>query len=419
LSPRSSVGRVTYRLRVTVVGRYAAVLRGTGTAGPLAASIVGRLSLGMNTLAILLLVRESTGSYAAAGLVAALHALAFGVFGPRRARTADRRGPVGVLRVTGVLHPLALLALVALAAYDAPAAALAVPAVLAGATVPPLGAVMRALWRELLSGQRLSTAYSLESVVVELCFVIGPVVTAGLAATRGPSAAVLASAAITLVGALWLASTPAVQAVRPHEQRASSPFGPLASPAVRALLLTVLAIGAGFGAVEVAMPAYVEEQGSAPAYAGVLLAVFSLGSVVGGLVYGGLHLQTPHRRQLPVLVGALGLGTTLPLLATGPLTMGVAMFGYGLAVAPVFACNSVLLGAAAPRGTVTEAFAWNTSMIFGGAALGTAVAGLLAEHLSAYAALVVPAGTGAAAVALSVVAVIGSSRSAVSTSPPP
>jgi predicted MFS family arabinose efflux permease len=397
---------------VKLLERYAEVLRGRGTAGPLAASVVGRMALGMNSLAILLLVRESTGSYAAAGAVAALHALAFAVFGPRRARSADRRGPITVLRLTGVLHPLGLGALVLLAAYDAPAVLLALPAVLAGAAGPPLGAVMRALWPVRVSGPALVTAYALESVVVELCFVLGPLLTAGLAATLGPSAAVLAAGLLALVGALWLAATPAVQSVRPHPTPATSRLGPLSSAAVRALLLTVLAIGAGFGALEVALPAVVEEQGSRPAAAGVLLAVWSAGSIGGGLVYGALHLAVAQRRQLPVLVVALAVGSALPLLATGPPTMAVALFAYGMTIAPLFACNSVLLGEAAPPGTVTEAFAWNTSMIFGGAALGNAAAGVLAERVSPYSALLLTAGTGGVAAGLSVLGVLSLRRTA-------
>ena len=386
---------------VKLLERYAEVLRGRGTAGPLAASVVGRMALGMNSLAILLLVRESTGSYASAGVVAALHALAFAVFGPRRARAADRKGPVGVLRLTGVLHPLGLGALVLLAAYDAPVPLLVLPAVLAGAAGPPLGAVMRALWPVKVSGAPLVTAYALESVVVELCFVIGPLLVAGLAATLGPSAAVLTAGVLALVGSLWLAATPAVQSVRPHPDAGTSWLGPLTSPAVRALLLTVLAIGAGFGAIEVALPAFAEEIGSRPSAGGVLLAIWSAGSITGGLVYGALHLGVPQRRQLPVLVVALAVGTALPLLAGGAVSMAVALFVYGMTIAPLFACNSVLLGEAAPVGTGTEAFAWNTSMIFGGAALGNAVAGVLAEQVSPYSALLLVAGTGAVAVGLS------------------
>lgn len=370
------------------------MLRGHGTAVPLVASVVGRLSLGMTGLALLLLVKDTTGSYASAGLVSACYALAFGVFGPSRARSADRRGPVRVLLLTAVLHPLALVVLVLVAASGLPTWVLVLPAVMGGATVPPLGPVMRAIWGALLEGPLRATAYSLESVVIELCFVLGPLLTALLAATIDPAAAVLAAAGLAVGGALWMAATPVVRAVVPVVAASPGRTGPLASPAVRALLLTVVGIGVGFGAIEVALPAYVEAEGARPASAGILLAVWSLGSIVGGLVYGGLHLVTSHRRQLPVLVAALAVGTVLPLLAGGPVLMGLALFAYGLAIAPFTACNAVLLGEAAPPGTVTEAFAWSSSMIFGGAALGSGIAGVLVERAGPTAGLAVTAVAG-------------------------
>lgn len=370
------------------------MLRGHGTAIPLIASVVGRLSLGMTGLALLLLVKDTTGSYASAGLVSACYALAFGVFGPSRARSADRRGPVRVLLLTALLHPLSLVALVLVATSGLPTWVLVLPAVLGGATVPPLGPVMRAIWGALLEGPLRATAYSLESVVIELCFVLGPLLTALLAATIHPAAAVLAAAGLAVGGALWMAATPVVRAVVPVATASRGRTGPLASPAVRALLLTVVGIGVGFGAIEVALPAYVEAEGARPASAGILLAVWSLGSIVGGLVYGGLHLVTPHRRQLPVLVAALAVGAVLPLLAGGPVLMGLALFAYGLAIAPFTACNAVLLGEAAPPGTVTEAFAWSSSMIFGGAALGSGLAGILVERSGPAAGLAVTAVAG-------------------------
>ena len=60
--------------------------------------------------------------------------------------------------------------------------------------------------------------------------------------------------------------------------------------------------------------------------------------------------------------------------------MGVLLVLYGSTIAPFSTCNSVLLGAAAPRGTLTEAFAWSGSLLFAGAALGNALSGLLVEH---------------------------------------
>ena len=389
---------------MTVFARYATVLRGHGTAVPLTASIVGRLSLGTTSLALLLLVRETSGSYAVAGLVSGAYALAFGLFGPSVARLADRTGPVPALRVTALLHP-ALLGLAVLAARaDLPLPVLLLPTVAAGATVPPLGPVMRALWADALRGPALATAYSLESVVVELCFVAGPLLVASLTVLLDPSAPVVASGLLACVGGVWLSLTARVRAVSPHDERHGSPFGPLSSPAVRALLLTVAGVGATFGAVEVAVPAFVEEQGARASSAGVLLAVWAAGSVVGGLLYGGLDLRTPHRSQLPVLVTALAVGTALPLLATGTTTLGLALFVFGLTIAPFSACNSVLLGRAAPAGTVTEAFAWSTSMIFGGAALASGLSGVLVERSGSTAALLVTAAAGLLALVASAAA---------------
>lgn len=379
--------------------RYRALLAGTGAAPALAASLVGRLALGTTGLALLLLVRESTGSYAAAGLVAAAYASSFAVFAPLRARRADRRGPRGVVLACGLVHPGVLVGLVLLSTAGAPAAALLAVAVLAGATVPPLGGVMRALWGELVPASSLPTAYSLEAVVVELCFVTGPVLVAVLSAVSGPAAAVLTAGGLVLAGSLWLAATPALRAVVPHERSGGRAEGPLTSPAVRALLLTVGFVGAGFGALEVTMPAFVEAHDGRPGTAGVLLAVWSAGSVLGGLVYGALHWQLPPHRQMPWLLGCLAVGTCLPLVAPGPVVMGVVLVAYGLSIAPFSTCNSILLGAAAPPGTATEAFSWSGSMIFGGAALGNAAGGWLVQHVGVTAGLGLTAATGVLALA--------------------
>ena len=159
---------------MTWLDRYRSVLREGGVAPAFAASLVGRLSLGMTSLAILLLVRQSTGSYGAAGAVSAAYAIAFAIGSPSRARSADRRGPVSILLRCAAVQPAALTVLAVLADRDWPLAVLMVPAVLGGLFVPPIGAVMRALWAARLPVASLPTAYSLESVLVELCFLVGP-----------------------------------------------------------------------------------------------------------------------------------------------------------------------------------------------------------------------------------------------------
>ena len=382
---------------MSLLSRYGLLLRGTGAGPALAASLVGRLALGTTGLALLLLVEESTGSYASAGAVAAAYAVSFAAFAPARARSADRRGPRGVLLLCSLAHPVVLLALVLLAAADTGTAVLVVMAVLAGATVPPLGGVMRALWAGLAERDAridLTTAYSLEAVVVELCFVLGPLLVAVLSGSLGPASAVLAAGLLVLTGGLGLAATPALKRVVPHPEAVRGMNGPLTSPAVRSLLLTVATAGASFGAIDVAVIAFAEETGGRPSTGAVLLAVWSAGSILGGLAYGAAHSDVPHVRQLPILVTALAVGSALPVLAPGTLSMGVLLVLYGTTIAPYSACSSVLLGRAAPRGTVTEAFAWSGSAIFGGAALGNVVSGFVVDHVGVREALALPALSG-------------------------
>ena len=147
------------------------------------------------------------------------------------------------------------------------------------------------------------------------------------------------------------------------------------------------------GSIEVAVIAFVSGD-HASATSGIVIGLWSGGSMVGGLLYGGLDLKLPASKQLPWLIGALALTGLLPMLAAGPVVMGLALFAYGMCIAPFFACNSVLLGSAAPAGTTTEAFAWSSSMIFAGVALGTSVGGGLAEAHGPAAALVVTAVAG-------------------------
>src|SRR3954467_11177468 len=78
----------------------------------LAVGILARLGIGMTPLALLLLVQQTTGRYAAAGLAGGLYALAGAAVSPFAGRLAARMGPAPILLATGVLHPLALTGLV-------------------------------------------------------------------------------------------------------------------------------------------------------------------------------------------------------------------------------------------------------------------------------------------------------------------
>jgi predicted MFS family arabinose efflux permease len=216
-----------------------------------------------------------------------------------------------------------------------------------------------------------------------------------LASTAGPESAVLAAGLLVLLGGLGLATAPALRAVVPHPGAVRGAAGPLTSAAVRGLLLTVATSGVSFGALDVAVVAFSEQHGGRPSTGAVLLAVWSAGSILGGLVYGAVHSPAPHEKQLTVLVATLALGSTLPLLAPGLASMAVLLVLFGTTIAPYSACSSVLLARATPAGTVTEAFAWSGGAIFAGAALGNLLSGLVVEHVGVREALAIPALSGA------------------------
>ncbi|MCZ9351461.1 hypothetical protein NGM36_16970 [Streptomyces mutabilis] len=147
---------------------YAAVLRVPHARRTIAAALLGRLSYGTVSLALLLSLTRSTGSYAVAGLVMALFGATSVFLSPYRAALVDRRGPRRALLPMALLYA-ALLCVLAAACWrpGTPAGVLAVTAAIAGACTPPLGPTMRAVWAEPLPDRAmLQRAYSLDGVAV-------------------------------------------------------------------------------------------------------------------------------------------------------------------------------------------------------------------------------------------------------------
>ena len=184
------------------MGLYARILRAPSVAVLIAAVTVGRLPFAINGLAIVLFVREVTGSFAIAGLTTGMLALGSAFGAPFAGRLVDRRG-VGLVLPLAAIHAGALLAIWALGVGGAPAAALAAVAFVAGSCFPPTGAVLRSRWPDLLTDADLVRgAYAFDSVMIEVSFVTGPLITAAVVAIAGPEIALGVSAALVVVGAM-------------------------------------------------------------------------------------------------------------------------------------------------------------------------------------------------------------------------
>jgi MFS family permease len=342
-------------------------------------AVLGRLSVGMTGLAVVLLVRDAGGSYALAGVVAGAFALGAGVSAPLMGRIVDRHGQTLLLLASAVVAAAAFAGL-ALVAEVGPRALLPVIAAVAGATLPPIGACMRVLWSYLLGrGSQLQAAFAFEATALELNFIVGPLLVVGLIAAASPTVAVLAIAATVLVGTSLFAATPASRAWRPDPARRDW-AGALRGPGVRTVVGVTALVSISFGVIEVSVPAVAEQLGSRT-LSGLFLSLWSGGSMLGGVIAGALSTGRPPERRLVVLLGLVAVGLA-PLAAavTGVLPFAACMILAGLGIAPAVACLYLLIDRSAPVGTVTEAFTWVTSAITAGFALGNAFGGSIVQH---------------------------------------
>jgi MFS family permease len=366
------------------VSVYARILRTPGVAVIVLATLIGRMPIGISGLAILLYVREVTGSFAAAGVATGALALGSALGAPLQGRLVDRRG-IGMLVPLAGLHAAGLLAVWTSGAAGAPAGLLVALSFVTGTTIPPLSSVLRSRWPYLLSdrAELVAGAFALDSVLIEVVFVTGPLITTAVVATVGPQYALAVSAACVLAGTLMLLSGLSGRPGPEPTGHRGHPFGlgALADPGLRTLVLASLPVGVALGSLEVAVPAFAQEEGSA-ALAGVLLAIWSAGSGVAGLAWGA------HAGRFSLLDAHLRFAWLFPLaiapllLAQSPLTMGVLVVLAGLPIAPLIASRNQLIERVVATGTATEAFTWPLTALVAGVSLGAAIAGVVVEASS-------------------------------------
>src|SRR5919107_5547386 len=154
-----------------------------------ASGVLARLPIAMVGIGIVLMISSLTGSYGLAGRVSAVYVIANALCGPRIARVVDRHGQARVMRPAIAVSTLGLLALVLTATGGADHGWLYLTAVAAGAPAGSFGALVRARWSHVLRDPReVHTAYSLESALDELVFVVGPVLATALATSVAPAA---------------------------------------------------------------------------------------------------------------------------------------------------------------------------------------------------------------------------------------
>ncbi len=357
-----------------MLARYRSVLSVPGCRRILVTALIARLPQGMTSLGILLLIRSHTGSYTAAGIAVGAYDFATAAGAPLVGRLVDRFGRRQVLGPGAMLQTLVLVALVLTAHAGAGAIPLIVLSGLAGGLWPPIAPSVRALLSDLVRDAKVrETAYALESVVQELVWISGPLVVAGVIAFASPSTAVLISGTVSVCGTLLFVSSPAALGRGTREaRRGRAPV--LAIPELRAILGPIFLNGLAIGSIGVGLPALALHAGARPV-SGILLALWSVGSITGGLWYGSRDWHAPLTARYRALLWT-GVLCMAPLIAARTVPEGlVGAVLAGLVIAPVFSCQYALVGRAVPSGVETEAFTWVSSALVGGLAAGSALGG--------------------------------------------
>lgn len=390
---------------------YAEIFRDRRARRFSAAAVIGRMPMAMLGLGTVLLISARTGHYGVAGSVAASGSLGAALCAPQLARRVDRLGQRRVLIPLCVVFALAVAGLVLAVQLGAPDWVLFLPGILAGASMPVLGPMVRARWSALLAGSpRLHTAFSLESVGDELCYMVGPAVVTLLATQVHPAAGVTAAAALCLTGTLWFASQRDTEPPpRPQVVLKDSPERPRLTPGARRFSLAapgliVLApvyvfLGGMFVSVDLSTVAFATSFGHKP-LAGVLLACWAFGSGVGGLWYGTRNWRSPTWRRFAITLALTVAGVwtfgTVPNL----LTLALVQFLCGMAIAPTLIAGYSLMEEQAWPGRTTEAMTWLSTGIGVGVACGATAAGFILDAFGARWGYVFAASCGSASVLL-------------------
>jgi MFS family permease len=375
---------------------YRALFGHPGTKAFSTAGLLGRMPLSMMGIGIVTMVSQLTGRYGLAGALSATIALSVAVLGPQISRLVDRHGQRRVLRPATLVSLAAVAGLLLSGQQRWADWTLFVFAACVGC-VPSVGSMIRARWAEIHRGspRELHTAYAWESIVDETCFIFGPILSIGLSTAWFPEAGPLLAAGFLAVGVFWLTAQRATEPVpQPREQHAKG--SALRSRGLQVLVVTFVATGAIFGAIDVVTVAFAEEEGHKAA-ASLVLAVYALGSCVAGAVFGLLHLKGHASRRWVVGVCAMAV-SMVPLQLAGSLpVLAVALFIAGLSIAPTMVTTMALVEEHVPRTQLTEGMTWTSTGLAVGVALGSSAAGWVVDAFGAGRGYLVPMVAGALA----------------------
>ena len=359
---------------------YLTVLRLPGTLAFSGAGLLARFGGAMVGIGTVLMVSGLYGSYGLAGGLSAANAVAWAAGTAYLSHLVDRHGQRRIMLPAAMVSAGSLALMVVLALLHAPIPLLFVCTIVSGAAGGSVGALVRARWNQAVgSAAQLHTAYSLESTLDEVTYIVGPVLATWLATTFHPTAGLIAPIILGAGGALVFyglrATEPAVIVdTEVHQHNAFL----LTYRGLPSVIAVGLLMGCMFGGIDVTVVAATSAWGARP-QAGIVLAAGSVGSAIGGLLYGARAWQSALWKRFALGAGIMGFTCCFFVLTTSPLTLAIAGFVAGVCVAPTFINANGLIGRLVPPGRLTEGLAWLGTAIGIGVSIGASIAGYVID----------------------------------------
>nr|WP_218844648.1 MFS transporter [Microbacterium pseudoresistens] len=335
----------------------------------IAAQLAARFPNGMSSLAILLHVEHTTGSYGAAGLALAAASVGQAVAGPVTSRWM---GAWGMRRVLTLTLSVCVLAFVALALLPLQIPGYMALGLVAGLSTPPVQAAVRTIYPKLVNSSQLTPLFSLDASLQEIIWILAPVAITLVSTQIGSSVGLLLVAAILVLGGGWFILSPELGRVRIPRSRRGFGAVVLRPPVMLATVIGFLLIGS-CAAVEVGVVATFDHGGLE---AGIVLAVFAVGSLAGGLATGHVPIGPwAMARRLAVVT----VGLSLTLVSLNVFWLGGTLLVAGIGIAPALAVLFAITTASVKFSETAEAFGWAGTGQLIGAAAGSAIAGFLID----------------------------------------
>jgi MFS family permease len=351
------------------VSTYGSLLKTRGVGRIIAAQLVARFPGGMLSLAFLMHVERIHDSYGAAGLVLAATSIGQAVAGPLTSRWMGVWGMRPVLILTSAVCTVAVVA-VALGDASTSVPAFMGLGLLAGLANPPVQPAVRTIYPKMVNSKQLTPLFSLDASAQEIIWVLGPVIATFLAIQVDTSAGILVAAAFGVV---------------------------LGRPPVLLSTIVGFLLIAACAAIEAGVVAVYGHGGPE---AGFVLAIFAVGSLIGGLALGHIPISpwAMARRMTIILVG-----TALAAVWMQFAWLSVFLFLAGVGIAPALAVLFAVVSSSVRFSDTAEAYGWVGTGQLIGAALGSAAAGFVIDAQGAQGAFVVAAALLAAGAAIAAV----------------